>query len=117
MIEGFKRTGGVVDQGEGPQAYLQLRGAEGLTLDAKTILLPQSPTTSAVFEEFIHSAQHRTGLVNSYTDLYGNAGANLRLEIQAAEKLITNRKAYGIPNSETQQTIQRLRDYRQQLGS
>lgn len=117
MVGAFQRNGDVVDQGAGAQAYLQMRGAEGLTLNADTILLPPNPNTSSVFEEFIHSAQFRTGRVDAYTDLYGNAGAQTRLEIDAAEKLITNRSAYRIPNSETRQTIQRLRDYRTQLGN
>jgi hypothetical protein len=116
MVDAFQRNGGVVDQSADAQAYLQLRGAQGLTLNADTILLPAQPTTSAVFEEFIHSAQFRTGQVDAYTELYGNAGAQTRLEIDAAGKLITNRNAYGIPNSETRQTIQNLRAYRAALG-
>ncbi len=107
MKEAFVRHGGIVDQSAEAQAFLKLRGAEGVTFDAKTILLPENPTTSAVFEEFIHSAQHRTGLVNTWIEQFGNANAELRLEIQTAEKLIRNRKAYNIPNDETHQTIRR----------
>jgi hypothetical protein len=116
MKAAFERNGGVVDQGAGAKAYLEMRGAEGVTFDAKTILLPENPTTSAVFEEFIHTGQHRTGLVNRYTELYGNGAAQLRLEMEAAEKLINNRRPYRIPNTETRGTIQRLREYREQLG-
>jgi len=116
MKEAFSRHGGIVDQSVEAQAYLKLRGAEGITFDAKTILLPEHPTTSAVFEEFIHSAQHRTGLVNTWIEQVGNAEAELRLEIRTAEKLIRNRRAYQIPTHETRQTIQRLRRMRERLG-
>lgn len=68
----------------------------------------KNPTTSAVFEEFIHSTQNRTGRAT---------GDNwLQMEIEAQEKLIRYRKAYGIPNNETRQTIQALRDYRKLLS-
>ena len=80
---------------------LQSLGAEGATLDSSTILLRQNPGTSAVYEELIHSAQLRRGM-NDVT----------RMEIEAAEKLIQFRQGYGIPNSETRQTIERLRQLR-----
>lgn len=67
---------------------------------------------SAVFEEFIHTAQHRTGMVDDLIARYGNAEAERLLEIQAAEKLITNRQAYGISNDATRATIERLRTLR-----
>jgi len=82
----FARQGGIIDQSVDAQAYLRLRGAEGVTFDAKTILLPEKTTTSAVFEEFIHTAQHRTGRVNQLIEQFGNAEAELKLEIEAAEK-------------------------------
>ena len=116
MKAAFERNGGVIDQSADAQAYFKMRGhAEGLTFNEKTILLPENPTRSAVFEEFIHTSQHRRGLVNDYAQKYGNSGAELRLEIEAAEKLINNRKAWQIPNDETRQTIQRLRNMLQDL--
>jgi hypothetical protein len=93
-----------------------LRQAEGLTFDSKTILLPDRPSTSSVFEEFIHATQHRTGRFNQAVDQFGNARAIDMMEIEAAEKLIRNRRAWGIPNAETRQTIERLRGLRGGLG-
>jgi len=112
----FARQGGIIDQSADAQAYLRLRGAEGVTFDSKTILLPENTTISAVFEEFIHTAQHRTGRVNQLIEAFGNVKAELILEIEAAEKLIRHRKAYHIPPIETRQTIQRLKLLRQAFG-
>jgi hypothetical protein len=77
--------------------------AEGATLDAKTILLTENPSTSAVYEELIHTAQLRAGMTD--TD---------QMEIEAAIKLIRNADKYKIPSSETQQTINRLNKLLQQ---
>lgn len=102
----FGSKGGIIDQSADAQAYLKMRGAEGLTLNDKTILLPENPSASAVYEELIHATQFRKGVANT---------SNVtQMEIQAAEKLIRHRKAYGIPNAETRQTIERLRQYRGQ---
>jgi hypothetical protein len=70
--------------------------------------------TSAVFEEFIHTAQHRTGRFNQAISEFGTAEAVNMMEIEAAQKLIRNRNAWGIPNNETRQVIDRLRVLRNQ---
>lgn len=114
MKQAFIRNGGVVDQSADAQAYLRMRQAEGVTFDAKTILLPENPTMTAVFEEFIHTAQHRTGRFAATIDQFGTAEAIRRMEIEAAEKLIRNRHSWQIPNAETRQTIERLRGLRNQ---
>jgi hypothetical protein len=111
----FQRTGRVIDQSADAERYLQMHKAGGVTFDARTVLLPQRPTTTAVFEEMIHTAQHRTGRFAEAIGQFGNAQAEVRMEIEAAEKLINYRKAYQIPASETRQTIQRLRGLREQL--
>lgn len=112
MKSAFERQGGVIDQGQDATGYLRVRGAEGLTFDAKTILLPEQPTTSAVFEEFIHTAQHRTGRFGEAIEQFGNAEAIRLMEMEAAEKLIRNRRPWGIPPQEVRQTIARLRGLR-----
>lgn len=114
MKQAFERSGGVIDQSADAQAYLRLRQAEGLTFDAKTVLLPERPTTTAVFEKFIHTAQHRTGRFSQAVDQFGTCEAIRRMEIEAAERLIRNRKPWGIPNAQTRQTIDRLRQLRNQ---
>jgi hypothetical protein len=60
-------------------------------------------------------AQHRTDRFARAIDKWGNVKAEALMEIEAAEKLIRNRKAWRLPNSETRQTIERLRAYRNQF--
>jgi len=72
----------------------------GETLSENVIALRRNPTATSVFEEIIHTAQLRRGM-SPKTDL-------IRMEIEAAEKLIRYRRAYGIPNTQTRQTIERL---------
>ncbi|WP_412847874.1 hypothetical protein [Brevibacillus sp. 179-C9.3 HS] len=110
MKKAFEKQGGIIDQSEEAIRYLNYRGAEAVTWNEKTIQLRQNPTTSAVFEEFIHTAQYRTGKIPDQT-----RRTVLTVEIEAAEKLIKYRKAYGIANIETRDTINRLRDLRQQF--
>jgi hypothetical protein len=88
--------------------YLELRGAEAVTDHAKQVLFTARPSTSAVFEELIHTAQHRTGRWDALVDQVGNAEATRIMEIEAAEKLIRNAKAWGIPEEETRQTAARI---------
>lgn len=63
MKKAFEKQGGVIDQSEEAIRYLDYRGAEAVTWNEKTIQLRQNPTTSAVFEEFIHTAQYRAGKI------------------------------------------------------
>lgn len=104
----FERQGGKILQNADVDRYLAMRGAEAVTDNAKQFLLTSRPTTSAVFEELIHTAQHRTGRFNALVDRLGHREAERVLEIEAAEKLIRNAKAWGIPEEETRQTAERL---------
>lgn len=114
MKSAFEKNGGVIDQSIDAQRYLEMRGAEGLTFNAKTILLPANPTTSAVFEELIHTAQHRTGRFSAAIERCGTVRATQRMEIEAAEKLIRNRRRWQFAPEETRQTIERLRALREE---
>ncbi len=108
MKRAFERQGGVLAQDAEAQAYLEAREASAVTLNAKTMVLRPQPTASETFEEFIHTAQYRTGRAT---------GANVtEMEIEAAEKLIRNRRQYGISPVETRQTIARLRRLRETLA-
>ncbi|WP_148466829.1 hypothetical protein [Paenibacillus senegalimassiliensis] len=107
MKNAFEKHGGLIVKEEEALPLLNYHGVEASTLDATTIAFRPNPSTSAVFEEFIHATQYRTGRAN---------GTNIiEMEIEAKEKLIKFRNAYGIPNSETRDTIQQLREYRQML--
>lgn len=101
MKAAFERQGGIIDQGAEARRLLNSRGANALTYNETTIVMRPDPTTTEVFEEFIHVGQFRRGRITQGEDVFA--------EMEALEKLIRNRKAYGIPNSETRQTIQRLR--------
>jgi hypothetical protein len=87
--------------------YLERRGVIAAYIaDGKgnrTFVFRENPTRSEVFEELIHQAQDRRGEIRI---------EDMAHEIAAAEKLIRNRKAYRIPNTETRETIQRLRRLR-----
>lgn len=108
MKAAFERQGGTIWQDAEAQRYLGHRGAEAIMLNEKFIVHKPEPSASAVFEEFIHTAQFRSGKFNKYSELYGPAKARDLLEIEAAEKLIANSKAWGIPEEETRETMRRL---------
>ena len=104
MKAAFERQGGRILQGGDVEGYLRAIGAEGSTANAKFIQLRVNPSTSAVYEEFIHTAQMRAGRTGTEWIRQN--------EIDAAEKLIRFRHQYGIPNAETRRTIERLRQLR-----
>jgi hypothetical protein len=104
----FERTGGVIDQSAEGVRRLDYFGAEASTLGNYITLRPDA-SRSAVFEELIHATQNRLGR-NDWSPL-----SQALNEIEAQEKLIRFRRQYRIPNDETRQTIQALRDYREQL--
>ncbi|GIW86679.1 MAG: hypothetical protein KatS3mg108_1003 [Isosphaeraceae bacterium] len=124
MRAAFERSGGTILQGADIDEYLLWRARQmgasnvgGLTDNAKQILLPTNPLRSAVFEEFIHTAQYRTGKVSRLIDQFGNDEAERLLEIEAAEKLIRNRGSWRLPNDEVRAAINRLRRLRARGGS
>ncbi len=88
----------------------------GVTHNAKEVLLPTNATRTAVFEEFIHTAQFRTGKFNQLIEQFGNAEAERLLEIEAAERLIQNQKAWGLPQNEIDAVVKRLAQLRNQGG-
>ncbi len=106
----FRSAGGVVDQSVDAQRYLQTRGAGGLTLNQETVLLPANPTRTAVYEELVHAEQFRRGVTIGV-----DRGGVLRFEIEAAETLIQNRRAWQLPPDEVRQVIENLRNMRAEL--
>ena len=86
----FRVAGGVVDQSVDAQRYLQTRRAGGLTFNQDIILLPASPTRTAVFEELVHADQFREGVM-----IEAGRGGVFRFEAEAAETLIRNRHAWA----------------------
>jgi hypothetical protein len=123
MKAAFEKNGGSILSNEDIDAYLAWRARQmgasnvgGVTRNAKEIDLPTNATRTAVFEEFIHTAQFRTGRFNELVAKYGNAEAERLLEIEAAEKLIKNQKAWNLPQNEIDAVVKRLEQLRNQGG-
>ncbi len=106
----FRTAGGMVDQSAGAQAYLHARQAGGLTFNHQTILLPASPTRTAIFEELVHADQFRRGVT-----IEAGRGGVLRFEAEAAETLIRNRHTWQLPPDEVRQVIENLRNIRAEV--
>ena len=67
----------------------------GVTRNAKEIDLPTNATRTAVFEEFIHTSQFRTGRFDRAIERFGMNEAERLMEIEAAEKLIQHQRAWS----------------------
>lgn len=79
---------------------MKYHGAEAATFNAKTIVLKPNPSNAEVFEEFIHTAQYRTGRAT---------GANIvEMEIEAAQKLLRFADRYGLKIEEQKVIWNRL---------
>jgi hypothetical protein len=114
--ESWKRLGKEIRQGDTEtQTWLDYRKAEGLTFDDKLILLDKNASTSAVYEELIHATQHRTGKYGKIVEEYGNTIGETMLEIEAAEKLLKNSRAWKIPADEIKQIEERLSIFKNNL--
>jgi hypothetical protein len=120
MKAAFERSGGSILQDADIDAYLRYRAEQmgasnigGITHNAKEMLLPTNATRTAVFEEFIHTAQFRSGRVNELIAKYGNAEAERLLEIEAAQKLVQNQRAWKLPQVEVDAVRRRLKQLEQ----
>ena len=105
----FQQQGGVIQQNDDTDLYLETKHAEGITYDAKTILLKQDPGRASVFEELIHTAQYRKGKND------GSEKSQLLNEIEAQQKLLKYAKAYKLTKSEIVQTENALKRYQEEL--
>jgi hypothetical protein len=92
----------------GQETMLDAINAEALYNPAtKTIYLRTAPSRSAFFEEAFHAIQD----IQKVPDTMVRNGITIdRWEYEAQRSLIRNRNRLGIPNAETRQTIQNLRD-------
>ena len=106
MKTAFERQGGEIHRSPENDSYMDYTGVSAITSNEKSISFrnDRDPTATEVFEEFIHATQFRQGKVT--------ANNRLELEIEAAEKLIRNQSAYGIPESEHLETIGNLEQYK-----
>ena len=109
IVKGFKKQGGVIVMNDEVTAHLKANSAEGVTWDAKTILLTKNPGRGAVFEELIHATQFRQGKIDA------TPRSRIICEIEAQEKLIKYSKAYKLTDYEVEQTKKALEEYKSAL--
>lgn len=107
----FRKQGGIIQQSDEIDAYLEKKHAEGITYNAEIILLKQNPSRASVYEELIHTAQYKKGKND------GSAKSCLINEIEAQEKLIKHAKAYKLTEPEIKQTEKALKKYQKDLDA
>lgn len=113
--EAFARQGKTIDNSEDALRYLDMRGAEGVTFNAETIMVRPGASASTIFEELIHATQHRSGDFGKWVTQYGNAGAEALAEYKAAAKLVKAQKAYGVSDAEHLVNVARMEEFQSQL--
>lgn len=112
LIIPLKKMGVTIMRGdEGTERYLELRGAEGNTLDAYTVLFKQKVSISAILEETQHVIQNRQGF-NDDKDVRLRSILN---EIDAKEKVLSMANQYHIPREEIEATKIQLEMYKNAL--
>ncbi len=88
---------------------------EAITFNEELILLNKNVTTSAVYEELIHSKQFRSGLYDNWADKYGNEIAKNLMEKEAAEELIKRASEWKLPKEEIELIKDRLEFFNEEL--
>ena len=97
----FEKRGGIIESGDNIDRHLDSMGAEAATFDESTIIIKRGiPTASTLFEELIHTAQYRKGIVSTENKDV--------LELEAKRKLVRNQKAYKIPDHENEETLRQI---------
>ncbi|MCM1329084.1 MAG: hypothetical protein NC253_06535 [Ruminococcus sp.] len=105
----FRKRGGIIQQSDEIDEYLEKKHAEGITYNAEIILLKQNPGRASVFEEIIHTAQYRDGKND------GSVKSCLINEIEAQRKLLKHAELYKLTEPEITQTEQALKKYLKDL--
>ena len=107
----------VIQDADG-DAYLKAMSAEAMTLSDGSAIIFQShrvPSASACFEEIIHTTQIRTrGMIGNFGDNEAHA-EYLNREIEANEKLLKYRKAYGLTDYDVESVKINLKKYYDEL--
>lgn len=107
----FIENGGVMQMDKGTDRYLEMvRHANGITYDASTIVLHTNPSRATVFEELIHSWQHRTGRIPADLEVDTPRSNYIicQCEIEAKTKLLKYAKAYKLTDTEIAETRELL---------
>ena len=105
-----EKQGGIIVQSEEIDRYLERNGREASTFTDGMMWMHTKVSASGFFEELIHYGQIMSGRAE-----YGNEENRLLMEIEAKERLIRNRRAYGITDFEVEVLTEALNSYRIQL--
>ena len=106
----LSKKGIILEQSEEWDTYLVSQGMEATTFSDGTMVLHTKVSASGFFEELIHYGQIKSGRAT-----YGNEENMLMLEIEAKERLINNKLAYGITEYEIEVLTDVLNQYRRKL--
>lgn len=94
-----------MDMSDEIDEHLKNNNSNDATFNGNTIIFSSDVDRATVFEELIHLGQHKN------TDF--ELGINdLDIEIEAAEKLLKNAKAYKLSEAEIEQTKINLIHYK-----
>ena len=108
--ESLAKKGIAIHQSEESDKWLISKGAEAVTFSDGTIVMHTNVSASGFFEELIHYGQIKNG-----RSIAGDIENNILLEIEAKERLIKNRKAYGITDYEIEVLTDGLNYYKIEL--
>jgi hypothetical protein len=114
MKKAFEKNGGEVwDDDWAAQHLFELYGpgTRGASEEVGQIILSPNAARSHVFEEFIHNTQRLKGRYQQWVDEFGEAGARIKAEIEAQQKLLQNADKWGIPENEISNIRQRLQGF------
>ena len=114
MKKNLEKHGVSVIQDADGDAYLKGMSAEAITLSDGSAVIFQSgriPSASAMFEETIHVSQIRKkGMIKEAGNTEGIV-EYLSREIEANEKLLQNKKAYGLTQKDVESVQENLNGY------
>ena len=109
LMKSFKSSGGIYLANDESEIYLEAKGAEAVTLNAKTILFRKRPSRSAVYEELFHVEQYREGKID------GSLCNKYICEIEAKKYLLENAENFQLTEAEITQTKISLKWYETKL--
>lgn len=109
LTHDFRQKGGKIWQDDESEQYLKSRKAAAMNLGADLIVLQKRATISEILEELYHAEQWRDGR------LVDNPLSKIKAEIEAQNYLLSAKKRYNIPRSETEQTKRNLEYWKGEL--
>lgn len=117
----FELLGGEMRYNEESWDYVKARSkslgveVEAITIGDDLIMLGKDVTTSAVYEELIHTRQFKSGLFNQTMTKYGYEITDNLMEKLAAEELLARADEWKLPKEEIELIKQRLEFFIEEL--